>query len=198
MTFEDFAINTNSVGDARETVIFWGEGENLNSFEEGLRSNGYIESYEILADVPPDHRLYRVTFTPEAMCLSSYALVMKHNLVFTDVHGENGTIHARARVHDRDRLKGFLADMGDIPELTIEVDGLYDEVANADTYTSGRFKISPAQRKALELALDTGYFEEPRETTLEELGDELGVSEGAVGGRIRRGVRALVEYYLKQ
>jgi predicted DNA binding protein len=48
------------------------------------------------------------------------------------------------------------------------------------------------QREALLAAYEGGYFAEPRETSLEELAEELGISPTAVGGRLRRGMRSLV------
>lgn len=48
------------------------------------------------------------------------------------------------------------------------------------------------QREALLAAYEHGYFAEPRETSLEELAEVLGISPTAVGGRLRRGTRSLV------
>jgi hypothetical protein len=48
------------------------------------------------------------------------------------------------------------------------------------------------QREALLAAHEHGYFAEPRETSLEELAEEIGISPTAVGGRLRRGMRSLV------
>lgn len=53
--------------------------------------------------------------------------------------------------------------------------------------------LTEEQRDTLLFAHEQGYFEEPRETSLEELADEMDLSSTAVGGRIRRGVNALVE-----
>lgn len=49
------------------------------------------------------------------------------------------------------------------------------------------------QRETLVAAYERGYFADPRETSLEELADELGLSPTAVNGRLRRGMKALVE-----
>ncbi|MEF8841194.1 MAG: helix-turn-helix domain-containing protein [Haloarculaceae archaeon] len=48
------------------------------------------------------------------------------------------------------------------------------------------------QREALLAAYERGYFAEPREASLEELAELLGISPTAVAGRIRRGMRSLV------
>lgn len=47
--------------------------------------------------------------------------------------------------------------------------------------------LTDAQQEALELAYERGYYESPREVTMEELGDDLGISQQAVASRLRRG-----------
>ncbi|MGB9953142.1 helix-turn-helix domain-containing protein [Haloarcula marismortui] len=48
------------------------------------------------------------------------------------------------------------------------------------------FDLTDSQRRALVLAVESGYFEVPRGTTLGELGAELGISEQSVSESIRR------------
>lgn len=55
------------------------------------------------------------------------------------------------------------------------------------------FELSTEQRDAVLLALERGYFDTPRETTLEELGADLEISQQAVSDRIRRGVRRVLK-----
>ncbi|MFC6987997.1 helix-turn-helix domain-containing protein [Haloplanus sp. GCM10025708] len=52
--------------------------------------------------------------------------------------------------------------------------------------------VTEEQRAALSRALDEGYFEVPRRTTLVELADEFGVSDSAMSQRLRRGVRSVL------
>lgn len=52
--------------------------------------------------------------------------------------------------------------------------------------------LTVAQREALTLAYDRGYFNSPRDITLEELGAELGISQQAVSSRLRRGIYRLL------
>lgn len=51
--------------------------------------------------------------------------------------------------------------------------------------------VTPAQQEALLRAVSRGYFDEPRAVTLDELGDEIGISRQAFAGRLRRGIRNL-------
>jgi predicted DNA binding protein len=44
----------------------------------------------------------------------------------------------------------------------------------------------------LVLAYERGYFESPHEVTMEELGDELGISQQAIASRLRRGMKQIL------
>lgn len=54
------------------------------------------------------------------------------------------------------------------------------------------FDLTDAQREALTLAHERGYYESPRKTTLDELADELDISRQALGSRLRRGLDQLL------
>lgn len=56
--------------------------------------------------------------------------------------------------------------------------------------------LTESQREALLLAYERGYFSSPREATLEEIADELNISQQALGSRLRRGNRRLIEQVL--
>jgi predicted DNA binding protein len=56
--------------------------------------------------------------------------------------------------------------------------------------------LTDAQRDILLLALEAGYFEEPREASLEDLAAELDISRQAVGTRLRRAYANLIEHSL--
>lgn len=58
--------------------------------------------------------------------------------------------------------------------------------------------LTEKQREALVRALDSGYFDVPREATLTELADDLGVSDTAVSERLRRGTSLLIDETLSE
>lgn len=55
--------------------------------------------------------------------------------------------------------------------------------------------LTDAQAEALVLALDRGHFDVPRGVSLQELGEELGVSGQAVSQRLRRAIANLLDEY---
>jgi len=53
--------------------------------------------------------------------------------------------------------------------------------------------LTEKQREALILAFEYGYFESPRASTLQEIADELGITQQSLSSRLRRGNRRLIE-----
>lgn len=79
--------------------------------------------------------------------------------------------------------------------LTIDVTSVHD------TSRSGAARpdeLTTPQRDLLELALGSGYFAIPRQATLVELAEELGVSDQAASERLRRAQRKLATAYFKR
>lgn len=57
-------------------------------------------------------------------------------------------------------------------------------------------RLTTAQRAAIEVAYEAGFFEVPRRTGLDELAEDLGRSRSSVSTLLRRGVESLVEHLL--
>ena len=53
--------------------------------------------------------------------------------------------------------------------------------------------VTPKQAEALRMANERGWFEVPRDATLGEIADELGISTQAASDRMRRGMRNITE-----
>jgi predicted DNA binding protein len=49
-----------------------------------------------------------------------------------------------------------------------------------------------SQLEALVLAYKRGYFNSPRDVTMAQLGEELGISQQAIASRLRRGIRRML------
>lgn len=79
------------------------------------------------------------------------------------------------------------------------VDDLHDSItvqrmqSHDSPQTSRRSTVTPTQRETLILALESGYFDVPRQQSLNQLGDKLGVSDSAVSQRLRRGLSSLLK-----
>jgi len=54
------------------------------------------------------------------------------------------------------------------------------------------YELTETQREALILAYERGYFDTPRKASLEEIADELGITQQSLSSRLRRGHRRLI------
>jgi predicted DNA binding protein len=89
-----------------------------------------------------------------------------------------------------DTLHGKLRD-----GLTFE----FDHVGDATTWATGLLSsvsIPPEQQRVLETAAERGYYETPREVTLDEIADALGLPRSTVSYRLRRAESQLVGGFL--
>lgn len=53
-------------------------------------------------------------------------------------------------------------------------------------------RLTVTQREALLVVLMVGYFEEPRGASLSDVTTDLGISQPAAGGLLRRGIKRLI------
>jgi len=98
--------------------------------------------------------------------------------------------HERWLLPDREALHDIWQHARD-EGFTFDVLELHQR-GRTDAEYPGPDALTDQQREALVAAYREGYFTEPRETSLEELADSLGISASAVRGRINRGLKALV------
>jgi len=98
-----------------------------------------------------------------------------------------GEWNVRARFPEKSAVLAFrdalMADGLDIDVRTI----------TDDTEDAAQFGVTDPQREVLLLALNRGYFTVPRDASLSDLANDLGISSQAASERLRRGTRTLVE-----
>lgn len=54
------------------------------------------------------------------------------------------------------------------------------------------YELTATQREALVLAYERGYFDSPRAVSLEDIAEELGITQQSLSSRLRRGHRRLI------
>ena len=173
-----------------------------------LRFDGDVEGYEeigavlesdhtVLTAQPmsgfEDQHLWGVEFSAEAKLLgpevtSAEGFVLDARS--SDLGGGRRGWYERWLVPDREALQEIWkrARAESFEFEIIE----FREQGRTDPEYPGGGAPTDEQREALLAAYERGYFAEPRETSLEELAEVLGISPTAVGGRLKRGMRSLV------
>jgi predicted DNA binding protein len=97
----------------------------------------------------------------------------------------------RGRFPDADALAAF--------ERRCRAAGIETARAGVAGETPGGLAtLPPAERAVVEAAFEAGYFAVPRETTIAELADSLGLSRRTVSERLRRGLGRFVAATLSE
>lgn len=170
--------------------FIWATGQNQAAFEEMVRTHPSVKELQVL-DRIEDSALYRIEWEEAPTDLLEG--IARTDAVILEARGD-GRWSFRLRFPDHQRLSTFhdyLIDRG----LHVDVERTYTLTESGEH--GHQFDLTEAQRKALVLATERGYFDVPRGTTLDELADELGITRQALSERIRRGSRKLFDSTLR-
>ncbi|MDS0297935.1 helix-turn-helix domain-containing protein [Halogeometricum sp. S1BR25-6] len=171
----------------RGTVVpyVWVHGVRVDDVEAAFSPHPAVRSVR-LVDAVDDQYLLRVEWnTAHQGVLSALA---ETAVSLLEAVGTSEEWLFRIRGDGRDDVAAFYdrCQEWDVPVTMTEVRSL------TPRRRSGEATLTEAQREALVLAYERGYFDTPREVTMAELGSELGITQQAVGSRIRRGINAVL------
>jgi len=164
---------------------FFIDYEDQSAVEDALDDDPTVERYEVV-DQTDVTGIYYISHTPEAKLISPIVTEANGFMVDTETT-ERGWL-VRLLLPDRHALDTVwtYANSHDIAVDIIEVYG------NDDPGGERSYGLTEAQQTALEAAYEAGYFNEPRDVSLNEMAEELGLSSTAMSGRLRRGMRNLL------
>lgn len=163
---------------------FWVWGSSFDEFEDAARQEESISEIEEI-DTLENSRLYRTEWATSVGDLLD-AIRDSNGLLKTAVGEERWEFELV--FEERDDLSAFSERCSEI--------GLEFQLSRVHALTEsveGGYGLTPAQRETLVTAEQSGYFDMPRSITMEDLADELGLSPGAVSGRLRRGLSNLIQ-----
>lgn len=100
----------------------------------------------------------------------------------------------RIQFPDRERMRDQMAQWHR-DDYAVKLLSLFTKTYGAD---SNPYGLSPPECITLCTAYEAGYFTVPQETSLSELGEELGVSDTVVSRRIRRALGTLLAHIFSQ
>ena len=172
------------------TPYFWVSGDSLDEFDDAARGDSTVSNLQRL-DEFDDATLYRADWTDN---IEAIVYVYTHiGAVILEATGQSGEWVLRMRFDDRDRLDQFR-------QYCIENDVAFDlsrlyEISHP--HSGGQYGLTPKQYEALTAAWEMGYFQLPREATLTDVADELGISQQALSDRLRRAHDALIANTLR-
>ncbi len=166
------------------------ESSDFSQFEEGLRNDTTISEFERVIETRDDEAIYSVAYTDESKILSP--IISTANGVILDMENDGDAWILTVWMSERAGL-ARLWDYAQQNDIEIELLRVNDYASLGNTDAG----LTDSQREALLVAVETGYFEEPRDATLSDVAADLGISQPAASGLLRRGIKRLIISSLK-
>lgn len=181
-----------SLPDERLQFLMWVEDCDFPDFEAAVATDDTIDGFRLLTEVG-DRRLYRLTLSEAGEAASTYLTAAAEDIVVLNLTVSADGIRFLARIPSREALRTY-AEACQRRGIGFRLKRLYDEDTGASDLGAGQqFDLTESQRRALCRALDMGYFEVPRETSIREIADDLDTSSQALSTLLRRGEKNLLE-----
>ena len=161
------------------------ESSDFHQFEDGLRGDSTVGEFERVIEIGAGKAIYSVEYTDDAKVLSP--VISAANGVILDMENDGRAWILTVWIPERTDLVQLwdYAQGNDIDIELLRVNE-YDGLDEADA------GLTDSQREALLVAVEAGYFEEPRDATLGDVAADLDISQPAASGLLRRGIKRLV------
>lgn len=156
----------------------------FGAFEDAVEADPTIDRFDQLVRLE-DEAVYSFRYSAGALLFST-EVSQAHGVVM-DLENEGTTWVVKTWFPSREAAKQ-LWDAAREAGFDIEL----DRISDYGSIVSSRYGLTDAQREAILVALESGYFDEPRGARLVEVAGELGISQPAASGLLRRGIKRLV------
>lgn len=163
----------------------WAAGDDHEDFESALEEDPSVD--EIVERTRVDDEVfYQIVWSDDVKRHVDAALDMEATILNAEV--ENGEWSLRVRFATRDQLERFREYLRE-ENLSFRL----RNIGESSSPRQERGGLTAAQRDALVAAVEMGYYEIPRSTSLEAVARSLDISAQAASERLRRGTSRFVE-----
>lgn len=162
---------------------FWVQSPDVEAVETTLQESPIVEDVMVVDQVE-DETLFRVRWSEDINGIIES--IRQSDAVILNGTGHGDDWSFELRFPEYESVSTFYRDVVN-RGITIDLEGIHNPIESSDG-----IRLTPEQREALLTALDEGYFAVPREITMVELAEKLGISDSAVSQRIRRGLAKLL------
>ncbi|GAB6880345.1 hypothetical protein JCM17823_26190 [Halorubrum gandharaense] len=169
---------------SKEMVIpyFWVRGTEADDLESAFNDHPSVENIRLVDSVEDEH-LLRVEWMLDYDDVLT--VLSETNVTLIAATGTKRQWTLEVRGDARSSLADFQRRCREV-DIPITLTKLH---ALTPLETDTEAALTDKQQEALALAYECGYFESPREVTMDELGEQLGITQQAVAARLRRGIK---------
>ncbi|UPW01360.1 helix-turn-helix domain-containing protein [Halorussus gelatinilyticus] len=170
--------------ETRIIPYFWVRGADAEDIEAAFNAHAGVTSIKLIDSVENEY-LMRAEWDREYVGVLS-ALAETHLVTLSGV-GTNDGWKFEVRGESQEDVSEFrtYCQEHDIPIDITAVHALLPIQGEG-------YELTDTQREALVLAYERGYFDSPREASLEDIAEELGITQQSLSSRLRRGHRRLI------
>lgn len=164
--------------------FLWASGGDFDSFTSAVKDDSTVETVTVVDELE-ETVLYKVEWVDEFIDLIDD--MADHHAAVVDARGRGEDWWLKLRFVEDRQVSSFQTHFEDTAH-SFDVLRLY----RPSEPRQREFDLTAEQHETLLAALREGYFDVPRGTSMEELGERLGVSSNAVSQRLRRGCDSLL------
>ena len=165
--------------------FFWVEAHDFDAVEGVLSEDRTVAEFARISEMAARYT-YRIEYSDRAKLISP--AITELDGIMLESESQSAGWLVRLLLPDHGTLY-HLNEYADERGIEFEVREIHQSDLAEDHF---EFALTESQTEALVSAYEHGYYDEPRETSLEELGTVLGISRTAVSGRLRRASGQLV------
>ena len=172
-------------GDERVMPLLWVRGPSRERVEQTLEEDPSTDNVELVGDFD-DEWLFQMEWIDQVDLLVQ--MITNSEATVLDAVGRDTQWKLRVLYPERElfsKTHTFCEEHGLHFDITT--------IRDLEGEPAGRFGLSTKQYEVLAEAARMGYFEVPREVSLEELAESLGISHQAASERIRRATSGLIQ-----
>jgi predicted DNA binding protein len=162
----------------------WVTAEDFDRVGRSFGNDTTLNGWDLVSETDDGVRLYRMKWVERAELLVNI-LTEQEGVILSAVATE-GIWNFRALFPERDALSAAYEYAEEIG-VRIELTAIYEMEDDRE----GRFGLSEPQYEAITLATERGYYDVPREISLEELANDLDISHQSLSERLRRAQKVL-------
>lgn len=185
-------IQQTSTDSGRLAVVVNAVHGPFDDFESGLDQDGSVASWGRFSD-GDERRRYRITLTERGRKLSTYPCWSSNGAVFLDGTRRRDGWRFRIQLPDEDSLQQYVSYC---ENHAIDFNPVRLSRTNQSPVTE-RYGLTATQTETLVNASQQGFFEIPRDCTLEQLAAKSDITHQALSERLRRGMDSLVNSTLR-
>ncbi|MFC7157362.1 helix-turn-helix domain-containing protein [Halomarina halobia] len=188
LRFEMAQVVAAEQGTTMSFVRVWGPSR--EDVEAAFELDPSVAGYTVVSQ-RGDSWLYELDWESVRLCVLR-EILFEGDAMILSVKGRNGSWVVQVMVLDRNTLSRIV-DNAWKHDFSIDV----VRITELDSESASPGELTQEQYETLMTAVEEGYFEIPRRTTMEELAEKLGITHQALSERFRRGHQTLIETSLE-